>query len=213
MATLRAAARLTLTCRNEPCGKKFEQDPAALIKLGRAAHFCADACLIEGAPDLVCASCADVTDPDRPGIYDRLLDGLRLPICQNCQYIAFRSCWRKRCFPSEDVAEAWVEVYWVAGRLRGAGQLTSRLHPYPCLLCERWHTTGNRGRLSNEYRERLLNIAAVFDDLGFRVDELRGWTIHPDGSRGIAGADDLDRHYGVLAAQRVLQQARLDGEL
>lgn len=213
MATLSSSARLKLKCKNPLCGKKFDQDPAALIRLGRAAEYCCDPCLVEGAPELVCDACGDSTDPDRPGLYDRLLDGMRLPVCQNCQYIAFRSCWRKRCFPSETLAAAWAEVFWTAGRIRGTRQIPCRQNPYLCLICDRYHTTSGRGRLDDgPYKERLLMISAVFIDIGFGVDDLRGWTIYPDGSRGLPNADDFQDHTGVQAAQRVLAQARMEAE-
>lgn len=211
MATLSSSARLVLKCEFKLCGKQFEQEPGALLRLGRAARFCTDPCLVEGAPELVCEACGDGTDPDRPGLYDQLLDGMRLPICQNCQYIAFRACWRKRCFPSEQLAAAWAEVYWAAGKIRGSGGLHRRLRPYECLLCARYHTTSGGG-ISDEHEQQLRMIAAVFDGIGFYVDDLRGWTINPDGSHSIAGSDSIEGHGDVHAARRVLQRARLAAE-
>lgn len=206
MTLLVNAVRVISKCKNPACRKTFELD-VSQVRRGVKADYCTDACLIEHAPEYVCQVCGDATDPYQPGPFERMLGGMKLPMCRGCQYVSFRSCWRKRHFPDGYTALQWIQVYEAA--FHNSPRRLRKLTPYRCPLCERWHNSSwDPFKVADqEYKDRILAIAAVFEEIGFDIDDARGWTNNPDGTHEVV-QDDFALDDGVLAAARALNEAR-----
>lgn len=106
--------------------------------------------------DRNCPPCEACGEPATAG----LNYGLRL--CRICHSIAYRSCWRKRRWPTDPGAFVTADGWPMEG--------------YACDLCPHWHTTTRKDVPVNpEYAERKQRLGQHLASIGFDVEAVRGW--------------------------------------
>lgn len=151
MTALHSLAWVTTTCQH--CSGPFTA--AADRVLSGGAKYCGDACRTAARRERVaarngpCPACA--------GPRHNTFASYGLSLCEPCQTIAWRSCWRKRPHDTDPGPQL--------------GEDGRALTAYHCELCDRWHVTSiaRNAEMPAEYVAQRMIVAAYLRARGFDI--------------------------------------------